>query len=183
MDYYKGKGTLMQSTLFEGDSQLADIGLAWGVKESFVKYIQGARDGQIIASAGAGMTDSNELYYPISRITRANSEIYISFNGAVRFLAHFGMLSVTLATPRIILRADTAELAVADEDEGWIHVLHLELPAPESDEQVHMWRDIGTSLVESGLELFGNVYNAGEQMAPATLRLPNLDLLAQHTTA
>src|SRR5699024_7869150 len=93
-------------------------------------------------------------------------------NGSVSFQAHFGMLSVTLSNPRLILRSNTAELAVENGDAGWTHLLHLKLPARELDDQVHMWRNIPTTLVEAGIEMFGNTYNEGQPMAPATLRIP-----------
>lgn len=149
-----------------------DIGLAWGVKKSFIKYIQSSRDGQIVVAGGAGVTETDEFYFPLDKMTPYKAETQLSFNGTVRFQAHLGMLSVTVANPRLILRSDTAELAVENGEDGWTHLLHLELPPRELDKQIHMWRNIPTTLVEAGIDMFGNTYNKGQPMAPATLRIP-----------
>lgn len=173
----------MSSGSSNTDLQPANTGLAWGVKDSFVNYIQSSRDGQIVVSDGAGVTESDEFHFPIAGMTTTDTQIQIAFSGSVQFLAHFGMLSVTIANPRMILRAQTAELAVAGANNGWIHLLHLELPAREAEGRTHMWRDMPAKLVETGLELFGNTYNEGEPMASTTLRIPNLNLLGEHATA
>ncbi|GAA4773565.1 HtaA domain-containing protein [Citricoccus nitrophenolicus] len=152
--------------------QRASFGLAWAVKESFVAYIRNSRDGQVTVEDGAGVTPDGRFLFPLEGIGQNATEHQLAFRGKVRFRAHFGLLSVTLETPRLLLRPDAAELAVTDHEGGWRHLAHLDLPVPTDDGPACLWADAPAGLAEAGVELFGDTYHTGEQLAPVTLRLP-----------
>lgn len=151
----------------------ADFGLAWEVKESFVSYIQGSRDGRIEVSDGAAVTSGGQFYFPIKGISGTDSGHRIVCGGKVRFNAHHGLLSIVLQSPRLLLEENSAELAVSDQKGGWLHLVHLDLPQPAQDGPALMWTSTQAALAASGVELFGDTYPTGETMAPVTLRVPS----------
>lgn len=152
--------------------QRAPFGLAWAVKDSFVAYIRNSRDGHITVEDGAGATPDGRFLFPLEGIGRNSTEHQLAFRGKVHFRAHFGLLSVIVESPRLLLRPDTAELGVTDHQGGWRHLAHLVLPAPLDDGPACLWADAPAGLAEAGVELFGDTYGEGEPLAPVTLRLP-----------
>lgn len=149
----------------------ADLGFAWSVKDSFLQYIRGMRDGDIAWGAGAAVTSEGEFYFPLAAARRSADAMMLSFRGNVQFTAHRGLLSVSIADPRIALRDGEADLLlrVGDAEER-IAVVHLSPRIQDGD--VTMWLRSGVTLVDYGAELFGGTYPTGESLAPLTLRVP-----------
>ncbi|WP_169253641.1 HtaA domain-containing protein [Brevibacterium sp. 'Marine'] len=159
----------------------ADVGFAWAVKSSFVNYIRSSHDGSIEIDDGAAITPSSEFHFELESVGADRSLGQFAFNGEVRFRAHLGFLSIDLRNPRIVMRRETAELAVEDGDGGWLHLAHLSLPEPINEGAVTMWAEAPATLSEEGAELFGGSYSAGEQLAPLTMRLPTAALAPADT--
>jgi hypothetical protein len=160
-----------------GTMQRAAFGLAWEVKETFVTYIRNSRDGQVTVEDGAGVTPDGRFFFPLEGIGRNATEHQLAFRGKVRFQAHYGLLSVILEAPRLLLREDSAELAISDHHGGWRHLAHLDLPRPVDDGPARLWAAAPATLAEAGVELFGETYTVAEPLAPVTLRLPSISLV------
>lgn len=156
-----------------GTMQRTAFGLAWEVKETFVTYIRNSRDGQVTVEDGAGVTPDGQFLFPLKGIGRNATEHQLAFRGKVRFQAHYGLLSVTLETPRLLLRQHSAELAISDQRGGWRHLAHLDLPRPVDDGPARLWAAAPATLAEAGVELFGDTYAVAEPLAPVTLRVPS----------
>lgn len=150
----------------------ADFGLAWGIKRSFVSYIQRAVDGQITVKEGAAVTAEKDFYFPVERIRSNDHQLLVIFGGAVQFQAHWGLLSIKLQTPRLLVRGETAELAVSDQQGGWLHLAHLTLPTPADDSGGLIWVVDKISLTHAGVGVFGDTYPEGELLDPLTFRIP-----------
>lgn len=159
-----------------GTMQRATFGLVWEVKETFVRYIRNSRDGQVTIEDGAGVTPDGKFFFPLEGIGRNATEHQLAFRGKVRFQAHYGLLSVTLEAPRLLLRQDSAELAISDHLGGWRHLAHLDLPQPVDDGPARLWAAAPATLAEAGVELFGDTYAMAEPLAPVTLRVPSASL-------
>lgn len=155
----------------------ADLGLAWAVRTSFLRYVVGS-GGRIRVGGGAATTSSGEIYFPLAEVTRdaeaAPREVRLG--GEVDFTAHGGMLHLVLRNPVLRLSAEGAELSVESPQPSSIVervvVVDVNLGAGESSESVLMWRDAATTLTVAGAALFGGSYGAGEPMAPLTVRIP-----------
>ncbi len=149
----------------------ADLGFAWSVKDSFLSYVSGMRDGDIAWDAGASVTNDGEFYFPLRAAHRATDALMLLFCGSVRFTAHHGLLSVSITNPRITIRDGAADLLlrVGNSDE---RIAILKLPPRIEDGDVTMWLRSGVALADFGSELFGGSYAAGEPFAPLTLRVP-----------
>jgi len=149
----------------------ADLGFAWGVKESFLNYVRAMPGGFIGCGVGAGVTSTDEFYFPLAAVDRSGEALRLEFRGEVKFVAHHGLMTVTLADPIIDLQAHGAILSVrAGETESMIAT--IDLPAMVDHDGVAMWRDAPTRLAGKGPEMFGGNYAVGEQLAPLTLRIP-----------
>lgn len=150
----------------------ADIGLAWALKPTFVDYIRSSRDGSIEIDDDAAITPNSEFHFELESVGSDRSLGQFSFKGTVRFRAHMGFLAIDLRNPRIVMDKRSAELAVEDGAGGWIHLAHVSLPEPAVEDAVTMWLEAPATLTETATDLFGGSYEAGEQLAPLTLRLP-----------
>lgn len=149
----------------------ADLGFAWSVKDSFLQYIRGMRDGDISWSAGAAVTSSGEFFFPLADVRRTPTGAMLSFRGIVTFTAHHGLLSVSVRQPRIALRDGLADLSISV-GEAEEKIATLSLPPQIQDGDVAMWLNCPAELAASGPELFGGTYADGEPLAPLTIRIP-----------
>lgn len=149
----------------------ADLGLAWGVKESFLRYVRGMPDGAVRWRDGAAVTSDGEFYFPLARASGARAARVLEFRGEVRFVAHRGLLSVTFKNPVVRMGESSGELRVRN-GAGEETIGALQPPPPIVDGHVAMWQQTPVSLAGAGPELFGGAYAAGEPLAPLTVRAP-----------
>jgi hypothetical protein len=156
----------------------ADLGFAWSVKDSFLRYIRSMPDGAIHWGDGASVTSDGQFYFPLTSVTRTTEGLDLQFGGEVRFLAHRGLLAVTLESPVIRVTRTTATLLNGVEG-GRDELCEINLPAQTHDDDVLMWLDAPVTLTAAGSELFAGTYALHEVMAPMTIRIP----LARDTTS
>ncbi|MFV3077622.1 HtaA domain-containing protein [Niveispirillum fermenti] len=79
---------------------MAQAGLLWSIKRSFAAYVARLPDGRLSLDDGVRPADGDQLYFALDAGAHD-----LSFAGAVRFTGHFGMLSVTIAAPSLLLDA------------------------------------------------------------------------------
>lgn len=152
--------------------QPADTGLAWGIRRTFVSYVRAA-GGAVAVVPPAGLTATGEFYFPFdtAKAQSEESQPRLQFSGQIGFLAHGGFLRVELSNPRVTLGAEctlTAETSTGTR----VNIVAVILPEPTGDGTVTMWLDAGTRLHADAVELFGGSYEAGEEFAPLTIRIP-----------
>jgi Htaa protein len=158
-------------------------GLRWGIKTSFVTYVQRMPDGRGWVGEGAVPVSGNEVVFPpVQAGTRptedGGTDRFWAFGGDIRFTGHSGLLFVRIAFPVLTLRDGSAELTVAGQSEEEsaeripLVTLHLEV-APAAD-GLEVWSGTDVRLTETGAVLFNDVYPAGEAFDPLTLTLPIL---------
>jgi len=150
-------------------------GLRWAIKASFVGYVMRMSDGRAYVSSGAGVTEGNELVFPLESDSGDAGERVFSFGGKVTFTGHFGMLYVQIAHPRITIRDGAGELTVTNpesEDGERLPLATVEFTAPASEDGTERWDSTLVRLTPQGVALFGDVYQPGEPLEPMTIVLP-----------
>ncbi len=147
-------------------------GLYWAVRESFVGYVSGNPDGQVFGDLGVETDGEGTFRFPLESARRIEGGWRIRFQGVVRFVAHGGMLDVTLASPVVVLDASGGSLAVASEDRD-LRILEVSPADPVDVEGGWLvFPPLATALTSHGATVFGDVYAAGTPFAPLQIALP-----------
>lgn len=156
-------------------AQRTDIGLGWGVRASFVRYVVGS-GGSVQPFDGAGLITAGGFYFPVTEVTSSNGEEIVHGAGGVAFEAHGGALRIEIANPELRFGADGAvlslEAAQGGRVLGRVDAFTLTVDEPVESNGVTMWRECATVLTEAGVEIFMN-YQAGEAFEPLTVRVPS----------
>ena len=167
-------GNEKETLMSEPTVERADLGMAWAVKESFVQYVQSMRDGRILLREGAAVTNTRQFYFPFRSLDHSDEHNFVlQFGGEARFLAHHGLMSVSISHPKIEVGPDGAYLSIQQGNET-VRLANLDLPAVSVEEGVSTWANIQVTLTGSGAAVFADSYSAGEILAPLTMRAPSL---------
>lgn len=157
----------------------ADVGLAWGVKQSFLAYLRSTGDATVAVSSGAAMTRDGEFYFPLestNEFDAATRRGTIRFGGSVQIDAHFGALSLRLADLSLVIGEQTASLRVNDvastASPRPFRIADVAVGDAIADGSVLMWRSLPAVLAGDSVMTFGGAYPAGEPMDPLTVRIP-----------
>ena len=132
--------------------------LLWGVRDSFVRYIEVT--GSIEASEPASREEGNIMRFPGVQ----HDERVLRFSGAVSFRAHHGMLSLTIKDPWIEStdRSDVAAtltvLDVSQCEPAGIRVILAEISHQGT-----------VTLAPTGVALFDFHYPAGTELDPVVV--------------
>ena len=161
-----------------------EFGLRWGIKGSFLEYLQRMPDGKGWLGDGAVAVRTNEILFPPEQSGWRPSpdgvpDRFWAFRGDVRFSGHFGMLFVRVAFPVLTLRGELAELTVAplEDTKGAerLTLVTLRLAQQPSPQGIEIWRGTDVRLSGTGAGLFNDVYPPGEEFEPLTVTVPLLD--------
>lgn len=147
--------------------------LTWGVKQSFVSYVNGpiAKGSASIAwRSGSGAFNTEE---GIGRV---------SFGGAASFTGHGGLLDLTISNPVVqVTGGRTATLSAYVQSKGYggspsvdgrVVLANLTLPAATTRGGAIAWTDAAATLTAAGAEAFGGFYAAGESLDPVSFSFP-----------
>ena len=147
--------------------------LSWGVKESFVSYVNGpiAKGSASIAwGSGSGAFNTEE---GIGRV---------AFGGAASFTGHAGLLDLTISNPVIqVTGAYTASLSAYVQSTGYagspsvdgrVVLATLALPTATTGGGVIAWEDAAATLTADGAAAFGGFYTAGESLDSVSFSFP-----------
>ncbi len=168
----------------EGACEVREVTITWGFKESFRSYISGA-------IAEGSWETSGDVGYSLPEFTFSGGEGYVapdrtdadvSFEGALVFSGHEGILDTTLANPRLAVvdtRSAVLYFDVAGDTMDEVSVSEVDVPFARviwgsSDEDIlaesGRWEVRGAEVVltEEGSAAFGT-YSAGEVMDPMSL--------------
>jgi hypothetical protein len=156
--------------------------LDWGLKESFRTYIKGPiAHGGIILSGGATENANGTFRFLGAPASPGDA---LSFAGTVRFSGHDGDLDMTISNLRLRL-SDTTGVIIADirtkpESAGgqFVSFSNLELAAltlsgatSQTDGGFVTWTGVQARLTAAGVAVFGNFYQAGQILDPATFKI------------
>ncbi|MCI1017321.1 HtaA domain-containing protein [Microbacterium sp. C5A9] len=158
----------MNTPRFDGR---ADLGFAWSVKDSFLQYIRSMPDGSIRWGDGASVTRDGQFYFPLTSVRQTPAGLDLQFGGEVRFVAHRGLLAVTLTNPLIRI-VGTSGVLINGSDGARDDLCQIDLTAQTHDDDVLMWLDAHVALTAAGSDLFAGTYKIDEVMAPMTIRVP-----------
>lgn len=137
------------------------LALEWGVKESFVAYIEALPDGLIEARNGAAR---REDVFVLSG-QRMDDDSF-RFIGTIHFYGHHGVLDVTLDEFR--LESSARRLVLSAEVSG-VRIPIAELTNVAADGGAILDSD-SVTLTDDGAAVLGGVYPPGASLAPLTIR-------------
>lgn len=157
--------------------------LVWGVKASFVSYVRGLGDGEIVVKAPAELAsrehttsqDGTEVFAFApdpngSHFDIATQTGQLRFRGTVTFSGHFNTMRVELSDPRLDLRGGTGTLSARTNGHigtpRWDAIASaVILPAPIRTNTI----SIDLALTAAGRLLFGQLYPVGQALDPASV--------------
>ncbi|MFB8227523.1 HtaA domain-containing protein [Cellulosimicrobium sp. NPDC055967] len=154
--------------------------LSWGVRGSFVDYIQGPiAKGGATASAGAAVSGKTFTFWQSTPWAAPVAGTSTGYRGTVQFSGHDGLLSLTVSDPRVRIdgtRAGTLLLDVTSSNlDGTtfaakgVEFATLALPTPTTAKDGAVtYADAGATLTAAGSAAFSGFYGAGEALAPVT---------------
>jgi hypothetical protein len=155
-------------------SSSPSIGLAWGVKGSFLTYLKHLPDREIYVGEGASVS-GDRFHFPAGseggEYDVGQDKGLLKFAGDVRFSGHFGMLYVVFHDPWLEIKGRQGTLTVTDpaalhDHSRRIPLFNLSLPAPVVSPGEARWSQISTALRPEGVAMFGDTYAPGESFAP-----------------
>lgn len=155
-------------------------GLRWGLKRSFLEYVRRMPDGKGWVGNGAVPIAGDEMFFSYDAEQSQPAEagepgtVY-AFAGDVRFSGHFGMLSVHIVRPWLQVDGDSAVLTIADSDGRRRPLVRAQLQQVQLAEASPASAIIAGTAVrldEAGVELFNDVYPAGEPFEDFVIQVP-----------
>jgi hypothetical protein len=151
-------------------------GLSWGIKRSFIDYINSLPDGSVSATDGATVAESflfcfspESSDYDVARGTGV-----LRFRGDVRLAGHHGMLLVRLLDPWITFTSGSGVLSISNGDGGGQDrtvVAFLSPSKPRHADGSLVWEQVDVVISPEGSELFDGQYAAGQPMDPLSVRV------------
>lgn len=186
--------SLPSTTPSDTETRVESGSLDWGVKDTFVRYMESpASGGSISVTAPATRTSGGPFHFPLSGTGTATgtTTFAVDFGGAVRFDAHGGVLDFTITEPRVSRSGNSGALIVdaksKDQETGemisYDDITMAELnfsgiDATSSGNTV-TFADVPATLTEAGAPAFGGFYQAGASLDPITLHLGMADIAKQ----
>lgn len=141
---------------------MRDGDLVWGVKASFVRYVE-ATGGSVEVRPPASRDDDGRIRFPPAQ----RSATLLRFCGEATFRTHHGALS-------LILRDPWFEIRGTPDQAGWITV--ADVTRPVADGTRILLAEISptgtTTLAEPGVALFDFHYPAGTELEPVIFDVP-----------
>lgn len=158
------------------DSASVGTGLAWGVKDTFVRYITTMPGGSATTSGDATTTRDGSFYFTTADQSGFDTTTLtgtIKFSGRVNFVGHFGALSVSLVDPWVTFDGDGGSLSVewGTGPESRSEIVRIAPDTPVAAGSVLAWRAAETVLSPAAVAQFNGVYRDGEPFAPLAIRV------------
>jgi hypothetical protein len=147
--------------------------LGWGIKPSFLSYLDGLGDSVTVTNDGVSRDESSGAFiFPFDAYTELpGGGFRLEFRGDLRLKAHGGMLLVILMNPWLTMTHEGAELSVVDLM-AWPDTSRREtigVSAGNPEEHGNGVLEVPLQLTANGVEMFNNVYPAGTDLSPARL--------------
>lgn len=187
-----GLVTITTQTASAAPQNVTAGGLDWGVKQSFRNYLAGpiSEGGTITLAGGATQNPDGTFHFPAatsSTFDAASGTPTASFSGSVKFLAHNGLLDITVNNIRIVRSGATGSIVadvVSREFQGtnppsappfatYTGVVLADLTAGTYATTATSagWSGATSKMSTTGAPAFGNFYPAGTDLDPVTYSL------------
>ncbi|MEU7042773.1 HtaA domain-containing protein [Streptomyces varsoviensis] len=159
--------------------ELKDGTLDWGVKESFRKYVTGMAKGTIETAGGAKQAADNGPFTftgGSGTYDTGTHAVATTFQGSVRFISKAHGFDIELADLKLSTKGKagsiTADITAAGKTEDDVELASLDLSSvrPGSGDGGAMtFAKIPAKLTAEGAKAFNGMYEAGQELDPATL--------------
>lgn len=156
---------------------LPPLGLSWGIKRSFIDYINGLPDASVSAVDGATVDEAGLFRFApdSSDYDAARGTGILRFRGDVRLSGHHGMMFVRLLDPWIAFTGGRGILSISTgdavaQDRTAVASLRAGRPSQAADGSL-AWADVEVAITDEGSELFDGQYAAGQPMDPLFIRV------------
>nr|WP_246286138.1 HtaA domain-containing protein [Microbacterium pseudoresistens] len=147
--------------------------LSWGVKESFVNYINGPiAKGSVSGSWGSGS----------GAYSTETGNGSVSFGGSMHFTGHSGALDLTLSNPRVRVNGSSATLYLSVQSKGYngspdinasgVAFATISLPSASTGGGEIGWSGASAALTAAGADAFAGFYGAGEALDAVSIAFP-----------
>lgn len=150
------------------------LGLDWGVKTSFRRYVSHMVDGVCEVGKGTAPVGGGEFRFPAAASIPApwNGGAPMEFSGILRFVAHGGILNLTIVDPRIERGEAGGPLLLSIADGAGLdaHRLPFARLVPRAAGHPSAGLSFGAVLTSEGASLFMGNYAAGDELDPVTVR-------------
>jgi hypothetical protein len=153
-------------------------GLGWGIKRSFIDYINSLPDASVSAVGGAARDDAGLFRFAPDRSEYdiESGTCILRFRGDARLSGHHGMMFVRLLDPWVVLTGGRGILSIstgeeAGQDRTAVAVLRAGAPVRAADGSL-TWSGVEVAITDEGSDLFDGQYAAGQPMDPLFIRVP-----------
>lgn len=166
-------------------AQVGEATLSWGVKQSFVNYINGPiAHGSITATASTvSSTAPFSWTAGTSTVDADAASGTASFPGGIHFVGHEGQLDLTISDPRITLTGTASATLYADvvskslssgsfETFDDIPFATLALPAVSKTASEATWTNVAATLTAQGAAAFAGFYGEGTALDALSFTVP-----------
>ncbi|WP_167132137.1 HtaA domain-containing protein [Paramicrobacterium chengjingii] len=149
--------------------------LSWGVKSSFVSYIEGGiANGSVSASNGASRTGSGFLWGSGSGSISDAGQGTVSFPGSVHFTGHDGVLNTTISGLRVKATGSNsgtlvADVASKDMDGNNVGGSGVSFATLSFSSLSASGGTASVALTTAGAKAFAGFYNGGQAMDSLTV--------------
>lgn len=147
--------------------------LKWAIRPSLVDYVLGTASGTLETRGGATY-EAGRFVFPLSRVIEVSGEFGLAFSGAVILKGHFGALHIEITSPEMVLEERGCVLLAHTDGSGAEPLAVGPATASSTAGAITRWDEISLRLVPSAVGVFGGVYPAGADLAPASIRLSSL---------
>lgn len=153
---------------------------AWGIKDSFISYINGPiANGKITVSQGTFTANQATFKGATGAINPQTKKGHITWDGSVHFTGHNGALDQKFSNFLIVFDGKTTAKLVADIDakrldgstfsKKAVHLADVDTKSLSINNNTVTLKDAKTVLTAAGAEAFGGFYDAGQVLAPLTV--------------
>lgn len=140
----------------------AAVELEWGVRGSFLAYVDRLPDGSARADTGA-VREGSVFLFPGERLS---TQEYV-FSGSVHFFGYAGVLNVSFDDIRVSLADDFGEVS-ATVDGARVRLAELADPEDIGSETITCKT---VTFTDDGTAVLGGVYPPGAHADPVTIRV------------
>nr|WP_243848742.1 HtaA domain-containing protein [Lysinibacter cavernae] len=155
-------------------NSVAGASFAWGVRDSFVSYINGpAAKGAASIGWGSGSGTFNQT----------DSIGKVAFGGGATFTGHGTILNIVMSNPQVQITGPNTGVLLMDVTSNdstgkpnvsasGLTLATLSLPAAVKSGGTVSWSGVGVTLTTAGAQVFDGYYKAGEAMNSASFSFP-----------
>jgi hypothetical protein len=140
------------------------VGLTWGIKRSFIRYIAALPDGRHAMSDCAYLGETSYFTFPPAPSPDAPQ--VMRFGGTVRIGGHGGMLDILIAEPWVEMAESGPILSVVDPTVWPNRTRRIPLAtlSLQESEQRLTERQYAATLTEAGSAIFDDHYPPGAEL-------------------